>query len=380
MMNLTSKLPHVGTTIFTVMSKLANEQNAINLSQGFPGFVGDKHLQDLVAKHMNEGKNQYAPMPGVIELREQLCTKINGLYNSNYNAEEITITAGATQAIYTAITTVVNKGDEVIVFDPAYDCYEPAIELNGGKTIHLQLKHPNYSIDFEALEAAINNRTRLIIINSPHNPTGSLISGEQMLKLEALLKDTNIFLISDEVYEHITYDDKPHESASKYTYLKERSFIISSFGKTFHNTGWKMGYCTAPKYLMVEFKKVHQFLVFSCNTPMQYALAEYLKDEIKYLELPSFYQKKRDIFRGLIKNSRFKLLDCNGTYFQLLDYSNITDEKDVDFAIRLTKEFKVASIPISVFYNNKEDNKVLRFCFAKQEETLIKAAEVLCKI
>jgi len=378
---INSKLPNVGTTIFTVMSKLAVENNAINLSQGFPDFSCNPELVELVNKYMKAGNNQYAPMPGLVALREILAQKTEELYGAKYNPDtEITITAGATQAIYTAITAIIREGDEVIVFEPAYDCYQPAIELNGGKTIYLQLKAPNYSIDWEEVKKVINHRTKMIIINTPHNPTGSIMTAADMIMLQKLIKDTDIILISDEVYEHIIFDGQAHQSVARYPHLAERSFIISSFGKTYHTTGWKIGYCVAPQNLMAEFRKVHQFLVFSTNTPIQFALAEFLQQKNQYLELGNFYQKKRDYFISLIKNSRFDFTPAAGTYFQLLNYKNISPEKDSDYAIRLTKEFKIASIPISVFYHENIDNKVLRFCFAKKEETLEKAAEIINKI
>jgi methionine aminotransferase len=376
-----SKLPEVGTTIFTVMSKLAAEHNAINLSQGFPDFNCNEELTGLVAKHMKAGHNQYAPMPGLISLREMLAKKTKDLYHAEYDPEtEITITAGATQAIYTAITAMIHEDDEVIIFEPAYDCYQPAIELNGGKTIFLQLKAPEYCIDWEEVKKVISHRTKMIIINTPHNPTGSIMSADDMRKLEKLTKDTDIVIISDEVYEHIIFDGNAHQSVARFPKLAERSFIISSFGKTYHTTGWKMGYCVAPHNLMMEFRKVHQFLVFSCNTPVQHALAEFLQQQSYYLELGKFYQEKRDYFVKQIRNSRFSFTPARGTYFQLLNFENISKEKDTEYAIRLTKEFGLASIPISVFYHEKVDNKMLRFCFAKKEETLDKAAAIINKI
>ena len=378
---LSSKLPNVGTTIFTVMSKLAADTNAINLSQGFPDFNCSQELISLVHKNMLNGNNQYAPMAGLMSLREIIAEKTEAIYSAKYNPEtEITITAGATQAIFTAISAIVREGDEVIIFEPAYDCYQPAIELNGGKTIYLQLKAPDYSIDWEQLKKVVNHRTKIIIINTPHNPTGSIMTAGDMAKLEKLVKGSDIVIISDEVYEHIIFDGYEHQSVARFPKLAERSFIVSSFGKTFHTTGWKMGYCIAPQNLMTEFRKVHQFLVFCCNTPIQYALAEFLKNKNNYMELGSFYQKKRDYFIKLIKNSKFKFEPSAGTYFQLLRYNGISKEKDIDFAKRLTTEFGVASIPVSAFYHEGTDNKVLRFCFAKKEETLEKAAEILNKI
>ncbi|HEX8516389.1 MAG TPA: methionine aminotransferase [Bacteroidia bacterium] len=376
-----SKLPKVGTTIFTVMSKLAAEHNAINLSQGFPDFDSDPDLTTLVNKYMKAGQNQYAPMPGLLSLRQMLAQKTEELYKAKYDPEtEITVTAGATQAIYTAITAVIREGDEVIIFEPAYDCYQPAVELNGGKTIFLQLKAPGYFIDWEEVKKVISHRTKMIIINTPHNPTGSTMSAEDMKQLEKLTKGTDIIIISDEVYEHIIYDGKAHQSIARFPKLAERSFIISSFGKTYHTTGWKIGYCVAPQNLMTEFRKVHQFLVFSSNTPIQHALAEYLREKSHYMELGKFYQLKRDYFISRIKNSRFSFTATPGTYFQLLNYRKISKEKDTEYAIRLTKEFGLASIPVSVFYHEKTDHNVLRFCFAKKEETLDKAAEIINKI
>jgi methionine transaminase len=376
-----SKLPNVGTTIFTVMSKLAAEHNAINLSQGFPDFNCDPELIALVNKYMSSGHNQYAPMPGLMALREILSLKTEELYNAKYDPEsEITVTSGATQAIFTAITAIIREGDEVIIFEPAYDCYQPAIELNGGKTIYLQLKTPGYYIDWEEVKKVINHRTKMIIINTPHNPTGSIMSAEDMKMLEKLTRNTDIVIISDEVYEHIIFDGKVHQSVARFPKLAERSYIISSFGKTFHATGWKVGYCVAPSNLMAEFRKVHQFLVFSTNTPVQFALAEYLKKKENYNHLGDFYQAKRDHFIRNISNSKFTFTPSAGTYFQLLNYKKISKEKDTEYAIRLTKEFGLASIPISVFYHEKVNSNVLRFCFAKKEETLDKAAEIINRI
>ena len=302
---ISSKLPNVGTTIFSVMSKLAADNNAINLSQGFPDFNCDEKLIALVNKYMKEGKNQYAPMAGLMPLREVIADKIQSLHETKYDAEsEITITAGGTQAIYTAISAIIRDGDEVIIFEPAYDCYQPAIEMNGGTTIYLQLKSPTYSIDWNQVKKVITHRTRMIIINTPHNPTGSIMTADDMRMLEKITDKTDIVIISDEVYEHIIFDNKQHESVSRFAKLAERSFIISSFGKTFHTTGWKMGYCVAPKNLMAEFRKVHQFLVFCVNSPIQYALADYLKDKNNYINLNSFYQNKRDYFVKKIKNSK----------------------------------------------------------------------------
>ncbi|WP_456423855.1 methionine aminotransferase [Lutibacter sp.] len=376
-----SKLPTVPTSIFAVMSGLAAKENALNLSQGFPDFKSDEKLIELVNKAMVSGKNQYAPMPGIFSLREAIAEKTANLYGVSYNPDtEITITAGATQAIFTVIAATIQKGDEVIIFKPAYDCYEPSIELFGGKTIAIQLNPEEFSINWQEVKSLITNKTKMIIINTPHNPSGRVLSQKDMLQLEALLKNTNILLLSDEVYEHIIFDNEKHQSAALYPALVERTFIIASFGKTFHNTGWKMGYCIAPTELTKEFRKVHQFNVFSVHHPTQVALAEYLKTPSNYLELGSFYQHKRDLFLSLIKDSRFEFKPSKGTYFQLLNFKNITDESDFDFAVRLTKEQKIAGIPISVFNENKYDSKVLRFCFAKTDDTLKKAAEIINQI
>lgn len=378
---ISSKLPRVGTTIFTVMSKLANEHKAINLSQGFPDFGCPPELIESVNKAMRAGNNQYAPMPGIMQLREMIAEKTESLYGAKYDPEtEITVTAGATQAIYTAIAATIREGDEVVIFEPAYDCYEPAIELNGGKTIYLRLKAPDYNIDWNEVKKVVNHHTRMIIINSPHNPTGAVLSTEDMKQLDKLTKNTDIVILSDEVYEHIIFDGKAHESMAKYPNLANRSFIVSSFGKTFHTTGWKTGYCIAPKELMTEFRKVHQFLVFACNTPVQFGIAEFLKNKNHYLELGNFYQQKRDKFNKLIQGSKFKLVPSPGTYFQLLSYNDITQEKDTDYAIRLIKENGVAAIPISVFYHKPVFDNMLRFCFAKKDETIEQAAEILSKI
>ena len=378
---ISSKLPRVGTTIFSTMSKLAMEHNAINLSQGFPDFECPQALVTAVNTAMKEGHNQYAPMPGVMRLREMIAEKTEELYGAKYNPEtEITVTAGATQAIYTAIAATIREGDEVIIFEPAYDCYEPAIELNGGKTIYLQLQAPDYTINWNEVKKRVNHHTRMIIINSPHNPCGSILTAEDMKTLEKITKNTEIIILADEVYEHIIFDGHRHESMAKYPNLASRSFIISSFGKTFHTTGWKVGYCLAPKELMTEFRKVHQFNVFCVNTPMQYGIAEFLKNKSHYNDLGPFYQAKRDTFNKLLEGSRFSFVASPGTYFQLLGYEQITKEKDADYAIRLIKENGLASIPISVFYHKPIFDNMLRFCFAKRDETLEKAAAILRSI
>jgi methionine aminotransferase len=376
-----SKLPNIETTIFTVMSGLANKHEAINLSQGFPNFKSDQKLIDLVSKAMNSGYNQYALMPGNMELREAIAKKFDLLYGSSYHPEsEITITAGATQAIYDVITAFVRADDEVIIFKPAYDCYEPSIQINGGKPVSIQLKAPNYQVDWEEMKQKISSKTKMIIINTPHNPSGTIFSEADMLKLQEITKNTNIIVLSDEVYEHIVFDGEKHQSACLFPDLKSRSFITASFGKTFHNTGWKTGYCCAPKELMEEFRKMHQFNVFSVNHPVQKGLADYMQDPNTYLGLSEFFQEKRDLFLSLIIDSRFKFKPSQGTYFQVLDYSKITQEYDVDYAKRLTIENGLASIPLSVFNDNQLDNKVLRFCFAKTDDTLKKAGDILNEI
>ncbi len=376
-----SKLPAAGTTIFTVMSALANEHKAINLSQGFPNFEMSDELISLVCHFMKKGMNQYAPMQGLMSLREAIAEKMEGIYGMKYNPEtEITITSGGTQAIYTAIAAMIHEGDEVVVMEPAYDCYVPAIELNGGLPVYVQLTAPDYSIDWNAVKKVVNSRTKMIMINTPQNPTGAVMTENDMKELEKITDGTDIIILSDEVYEHIIFDGLRHESVCRYPRLAERSFIIFSFGKTYHATGWKMGYCLAPANLSAEFRKVHQFIVFCANTPIQHALAEYMRKKEKYNELPRFYQEKRDYFIRLIQGSKFKFRPASGSYFQLLDYSAITKEKDTGFAKRMTQEFGVASIPISVFYHEPVDNNLLRFCFAKTNDTLEQAAERLLKI
>jgi methionine aminotransferase len=371
-----SKLPNVGTTIFTIMSGLANETGAINLSQGFPSFEVSRELIDLYNQAMVNNHNQYAPMPGLLSLREELSKKTQKLYGAYYNPDsEITITAGGTQALYTAITAFVNKGDEVIIFEPAYDSYKPAIELAGGIVKPYSLTPPNYRINWEEVKQMITSKTKMIMINTPHNPSGTILSKQDLESLAEITKGTNIIVLSDEVYEHIIFDSEEHQSVCRFEDLRNRSMIVYSFGKTFHATGWKTGYCLGPEYLMKEFRKVHQFLVFSVNTPLQVALANYLKNEEHYLSLPTFYQTKRDYFLSLIQGCSFTFTPCKGSYFQLLDYSSFSDEKDTELAIRLTKEFGIASIPVSVFYSSEVDTKMLRFCFAKDNDTLERAAE-----
>lgn len=374
-----SKLPNVKTTIFTTVGNLAREYNAIDLSQGFPNFLADQNLMNLVNEAMTSGHNQYAAMPGYYGLREIISKKIETLHAKSYHPEkEITVTVGATQAIYTAVTAFVHPGDEVIVIKPAYDCYEPAIEVNGGIPVYYQLNAENYKVDWEEFETRITPKTRMVIINTPHNPSGTIFSKKDMLQLQEILRDTNIILISDEVYEHIVFDGAEHESASRFDDLASRSFVCASFGKTFHVTGWKMGYCVAPSELMHEFRKVHQFAVFCVDHPVQRALAKYLQNENHYLDLNDFYQEKRDFFLSRMKASRFKFAPSEGTYFQLVDYTAITQEGDEDLSKRLIIDHKLASIAISSFNVNNRDDKVLRFCFAKKKETLEKATEILC--
>lgn len=376
-----SKLPKVGTTIFTVMSTLAQQHGAINLSQGFPNFESNSKLIDLVNQAMNSGYNQYAPMAGNLDLRLAISHKYQLLYNSHYHPEhDITVTAGATQAIFTIISAFVRPKDEVIIFTPAYDCYQPAVELNGGITIEIPLHAPNYRIDWNLVATKISSKTKLIIINTPHNPSGTILTEADILQLEQLTNNTNIIVLSDEVYEHIVFDGANHESICKFPNLKERSFITASFGKTFHNTGWKIGYCCAPKDLMTEFRKVHQFNVFSVHHPAQKGLADYMQDADTYLKLGEFFQHKRDLFLSLIANTKFTFKRAQGSYFQVLNYSAFTNEADVDFAKRLTVDYKLASIPLSVFYSKQQDDHVLRFCFAKTDDTIKKAADILCKI
>ncbi len=375
---LVSKLPHVGTTIFTVMSRLAAEHNAINLSQGFPDFDCAPRLLELVTKYFNAGLNQYPPMAGVMALREIIAEKTAALYGAAYNPEhEVTVVPGATYAIFTAVTAFVRPGDEVILFEPAYDSYAPAIEVNGGRPVFVRLQYPDYSIDWQAVSRAITPRTRMLLINTPNNPTASVFSAEDMRVLASILRDTDIVVVSDEVYEHLIYDGHQHQSVARFPELAERSFVVSSFGKTYSVTGWKMGYALAPKELMAEFRKVHQFNVFVTNGPLQYVIAEYMRDKDAYLSLAAFYQRKRDFFLAGITGSRFRPLPSRGTFFQNLAYDAITDEKDTELAVRLTKEKGIASIPLSVFYHDGHCDRVLRFCFAKSEETLAKGAAIL---
>ncbi|WP_312291170.1 pyridoxal phosphate-dependent aminotransferase [Stutzerimonas nitrititolerans] len=379
-----SKLPNVGTTIFTTMSQLAAEVGAINLSQGFPDFDGPQALREAVTRAVMDGRNQYAPMTGLPALREQVAVKVRSLYGREVSADsEITITPGATQAIFCAIHAVVRAGDEVIVFDPCYDSYEPAVELAGGVCIHQSLSLPDFSIDWQKLADAITPRTRMIVLNTPHNPSGALIDGADLERLAALVRERDIYLLSDEVYEHLVFDGREHASVLRHEELYQRAFVISSFGKTYHVTGWKTGYVVAPPNLTAELRKVHQYVSFTGVTPLQWALAEFMAAHPEHVrELPAFYQAKRDLFCDLLSGSRFGFTRTAGTYFQLADYSAIRlDLDDVAMAQWLTREHGVASIPISVFYQSPPANlRLVRFCFAKQEETLRQAAERLCAI
>lgn len=378
---IASKLPNVGTTIFTVMSALATEYKAVNLGQGFPDYPMPEALTALVNKAMQDGYNQYAPMPGWMPLRESIAEKIKFLYNTTVNPDtEITITPGGTYAIYTALTTVLQPGDEVIVFEPAYDSYMPNIEVNGAVPVLIDLQFPGYRIDWEAVRKKITPRTRMIMLNTPHNPTGAVLSEEDMQQLTALVKDTNILILSDEVYEHLIFDQVPHQSILRYPELLQRSFVCFSFGKVYHCTGWKLGYCVAPAGFTNEFRKVHQFNCFSCHTPAQVALANFLKDRASYLQLSPEMQQKRDYFGRLMKETRFTPLPSYGSYFQCYKYDRISEESDKDFSIRITKEYGIATIPVSAFYQSGKDNKVIRFCFAKKQSTLEQAVERLRKI
>ena len=378
---LHTKLPKVGTTIFTVMSALATEHQAVNLGQGFPDFNCDPRLVEGVTSAMTQGLNQYPPMTGVPALREAVAAKVQGMYGRHYDpATEITITAGATQAIITAILAVVHPGDEVIVLEPCYDSYIPNIELAGGVTVPVPLTPGTFRPDFDKIAAAISPRTRAILINSPHNPSGMVWTAQEMLRLQDLLAPTDILLISDEVYEHMVFDGVQHESAARYPGLAARAFIVSSFGKTYHVTGWKVGYVAAPAPLSAEFRKVHQFNVFTVNTPVQHGLAAYMADPEPYLALPAFYQRKRDLFRAGLANTRFKLLPGEGTYFQCVDISDVSDLSEAEFCQWLTREVGVAAIPLSAFYGDGFDQRVVRFCFAKKDETLNAALARLARL
>jgi methionine aminotransferase len=376
-----SKLPSVGTTIFTVMSRLAAELGAINLSQGFPDFDCDPALVDAVAEHMRRGQNQYAPMQGVLRLREAIAAKYEWAYGRRYDPEsEITVTSGGTEGIFDAIAATMTTGDEVIVFEPCYDSYVPAIVLSGATPVFIPLRFPDYSIDWDEVRRAVTPRTRLIMLNTPHNPTGAVLGPADIAALSALVEEQDLLVLSDEVYEHIIFDGIRHESMARHDVLAARSFIIGSFGKTYHTTGWKVGYTIAPAALTAEFRKVHQFVTFSTNTPVQHAIADFLETRRGLAELAPFFQAKRDLFLRLMSTSRFAPLPCRGSYFQLMDYSAITDQADADFAIRLTREHGVASIPTSPFLHRQQAPPVLRFCFAKKDDTLERAAERLCRV
>lgn len=379
-MNFHSKLPDVGTTIFTVMSQLAAEHNAINLGQGFPDFEMSEELTGLVSKAMRGGHNQYVHMNGLPALCEKIAEKSEKLYGAAIHAaDEITVTPGGTYAIYTALTTILQQGDEVIVFEPAYDSYIPNIIVNGAVPVIIPLNFPGYTIPWQTVKEKISVKTKAIIINSPHNPTGAVLMQADIEALRSIVKDTHIMIVSDEVYEHLVFDGMLHLSMLRYPDLRQRSFVCFSFGKTYHCTGWKIGYCIAPAAMMKEFRKVHQFNCFTCDTPKQYALAAYLENEEAYLGLGKFIQAKRDFFQGLMQQTSFVPLPSHGSYFQCFSYDAITDEPAADFAIRLTKEKRVAAIPVSAFYTQGNTDKVLRFCFAKKAETLEKAVEWLLK-
>ncbi len=374
-----SKLPKTGTTVFTVMSKMAQDYNAINLSQGFPDFDCPRRLKELVAEHLNDRKNQYPPTAGIPALRQQIANKVKDYYGCNADPEtEITVTSGATEALFDAVQAVVSVGDEVIVFDPAYDSYEPAVQLAGGRTIHVPLSLPDYGMDWDRLEQVINSHTRLIVINSPHNPCGSILSRADLDTLAALICDKNIFILSDEVYEHMVYDGLRHESVLAHGELRQKSFAVFSFGKTYHATGWKLAYCVAPKELSWEFRKVHQFVTFTTSSFVQYAIADFMAEcPAHALQLPSFYEEKRNTFCEMIKPSRLKFTPSKGTYFQLADYSEISDKSDVEFVNYITQEKGVAAIPLAPFYEIPPATNIVRFCFCKEDDTLQKAADIL---
>ena len=380
MINIQSKLPGGSTTIFTVMSSLARQYQAINLSQGFPDYDCPEGLRAMVHKYLDLGKNQYAPMSGLPELRESIARKVNRSYSCNVTSDQITITAGATQALYTCIMAVVGEGDEVIIFEPAYDSYLPSIKLAGGVPVPYRMKAPDFAIDWSRVEEMITSRTKMIIINNPHNPTGTILNNQDLQSLEDITRNTQIVVLSDEVYEHLIYDGRDHQSVLLFPELMERSVAVYSFGKTFHSTGWKIGYCIGPEYLVAEFRKVHQWNVFCVNSFLQYALADYLADEDHYNYLPDFYQKKRDFLQGSLAESRLESLPSYGTYFQLYDYSAITELDDMTFAKKMTREYGVACIPVSVFYSHPVQAGLIRLCFAKKENTIKLAEERLKSI
>ncbi|MGV3540509.1 MAG: pyridoxal phosphate-dependent aminotransferase [Rufibacter sp.] len=376
-----SKLPNVGTTIFSTMSQLAQQHGAINLSQGFPDFNCPPELVELVTEAMRQGHNQYAPSPGLPLLRQRISEKTAQLYGYYANPDtEVTVTSGATEALFAAIAAVVHPSDEVLVLEPCYDSYVPAIELSGGVPVFIPLRFPDFSIDWQRVKEKLTKKTRLLIINSPHNPSGAVLQKHDLDQLAQLAQQQAFFILSDEVYEHMVFDGQPHYSVLTVPALAERAFVVSSFGKTYHTTGWKVGYCIAPAALTVEFRKVHQYLTFSTATPLQHAIAAFLENQAHYYSLPDFYQQKRDLFRQLLQPSKFELLPCAGTYFQLARYHQISDLSDAEFSLWLTKEAGVAVIPVSVFNHDGLDQRVIRFCFAKKEETLRAAAERLCKL
>ena len=380
-MNLTSRLPDVGTTIFSVMSRLSAEHGAINLSQGFPDFAIDSQLVDLVYEAMSSGLNQYAPMEGVAELRQQIARLLEIRYGRKINPEsEVTITAGATEALFSAIAAFVSPGDEVILFDPAYDSYSPAIRLNGGTPVHVNLSYPDFRIDWSAVNRLVNKKTKMIVINTPHNPLGTVLETPDLIELEKLADSHDLIVLSDEVYDRLVYDEHIHQSVIRYPGLFSRSLACFSFGKTLHATGWKVGYIAGPAELMRVVRKTHQFVTFSVNTPVQHALAKYLGKGDPLEEIPSFYQRKRDLFLEQIKGSSFEPLPCKGSYFQLLSYRNFSQKSDEAMAIELTRDHKIAAIPVSVFYQDRTDAGILRFCFAKRDETLVLAGEILRRI
>lgn len=379
-MTLSSKLPDIGTTIFTVMSKLATDLNAINLAQGFPGFDCYPYLHDLVTYYVSEGYNQYAPMSGVPIFKKRIAEKTNLVYDVQFDPEkEVTVVSGATEALFAAVTAVVRPGDEVILLEPSYDSYAPAVVLNGGVPVYVPLRLPDFSVDWDRVKSAITDKTRLIMVNTPHNPCGYVWTQNDLDTLAELIQDREIYVVSDEVYEHITFDGRKHLPIFSHPLLKERSFVCGSFGKTFHITGWKIGYCLAPEKLTVEFRKIHQFLTFSTATPLQYALADFMMEPSRYLHLNGFYNRKRDIFcRGLM-DTAFEFTPAHGSFFQLVSYGHLSQEPDYDLAIRMTKEIGVACIPVSVFYHDRTDHKLLRFCFAKDDAVLEKALTLLQK-
>lgn len=376
-----SKLPHIGTNIFTTMSGLAVQHNAVNLAQGFPDFDVPSYLIERVSHHMLSGKNQYAPMAGILSLREKLATKYASVYGTPFDpVEEITITCGATEACFSAITALIKAGDEVIIIEPAFDCYEPAILLNGGKPVFVKTTYPDFNINWNEVEAAITAKTRLLILNSPHNPTGTILKKEDVNALRAVLQRHDILVLSDEVYEHMVFDGAHHYCLAADPFIRERTLTVGSFGKTYHATGWRLGFCAAPAHLTKEFRKVHQYNTFSAVTPIQHAVSDMLDDTDWHLNLSSFFQSKRNYFLNAIKHSGFKAVATQGTYFQLLSYAALSDKKETEMAEWMVKEMKLAAIPVSVFYHDKTEQQILRFCFAKKDETLQQAAEILCKI